>query len=189
MKRIINLLRYLRWKRRFKWFARSASLGKPDLLLNPEGISLDWGVTIRPRARLECHNVDGKLGEIQISEGANIHFYFHCAAAKLVKIGTGVLIAGRVYITDHDHSVPWQSGKLVVAPVVIEHDCWLGEGCAILKGVTLGHHCVVGANAVVTRSFPPGSVIGGVPARLIKQIEIPVQSPQPLHSTVSTNPP
>ena len=46
---------------------------------------------------------------------------------------------------------------------------WIGEGAVILPGISLGDGCVVGANAVVTRSFEAGSVLAGVPARRIKR--------------------
>jgi len=81
------------------------------------------------------------------------------------------LIAGRVYVTDHDHAWPDGGAALVTAPVVIGDGCWLGEGCAILKGVTLGEGCVVGANAVVTRSAPARSMLVGVPARVVKRYD------------------
>lgn len=54
-------------------------------------------------------------------------------------------------------------------PVVIEDDVWVGAHVTILKGVVLGRGSVVAAGSVVTKSFPPYSVIGGVPARLLKQ--------------------
>ena len=53
-------------------------------------------------------------------------------------------------------------------PVVIEDDVWCGANVTILKGVTIGHGSVVAADAVVTKSFPPYSIIGGIPAKLIK---------------------
>lgn len=53
-------------------------------------------------------------------------------------------------------------------PIVIEDDVWCGANVTILKGVTIGHGSVVAAGAVVTKSFPPYSIIGGVPAKLIK---------------------
>lgn len=53
-------------------------------------------------------------------------------------------------------------------PVVIEDDVWVGANVTILKGVRIGRGSVVAAGAVVTKSFPPYSVIGGVPARLLK---------------------
>ena len=53
-------------------------------------------------------------------------------------------------------------------PVVIEDDVWCEANVTILKGVTIGHGSVVVAGAVVTKSFPPYSIIGGIPAKLIK---------------------
>jgi len=58
------------------------------------------------------------------------------------------------------------------APVVIIEDgVWLGEGCVILKGVTVAERAVVGANAVVTKDVPPFTVVGGVPAHVIHKID------------------
>ena len=53
-------------------------------------------------------------------------------------------------------------------PVVIEDDVWCGANVTILKGVTIGRGSIVAAGAVVTKSFPPYSVIGGVPAKLLR---------------------
>lgn len=52
--------------------------------------------------------------------------------------------------------------------MVVEDGCWIGANVTILKGVTIGRGSVVAAGAVVTRSCPPYSIIGGVPARVIK---------------------
>jgi acetyltransferase-like isoleucine patch superfamily enzyme len=86
------------------------------------------------------------------------------------------LIAGRVYISDHDHQYDHpdfsarECKKLRADPVVIEDGVWLGEGSVILKGVTVGKRAVVGANAVVTKDVPPFTIVAGVPARVIEKI-------------------
>lgn len=53
----------------------------------------------------------------------------------------------------------------------VEHDAWIGAGASILGGVTIGHEAVVGAGAVVTDDVPARTVVGGVPAEHIKEVE------------------
>ena len=133
---------------------------------------------IRKGSRLEAVGTwDGMTPKITIGDNTSIHLYFHCGAAESVTIGKNVLIAGRVYITDHDHvfdhpELPPSMAGIKVSPVVIEDEVWIGEGAAILKGVTVGKRAVIGANAVVTRDVPAYTVVGGIPARVIKKIEI-----------------
>ena len=56
-------------------------------------------------------------------------------------------------------------------PVNIGNDVWIGGNCTILPGVTIGNNVVIAAGAVVTKDVPDNSVVGGVPAKVIKQIE------------------
>ena len=67
------------------------------------------------------------------------------------------------YIMDSKEKLPEND-----APVVIENDVWIGANVTILKGVTIGRGSVVAAGAVVTKSCPPYSIIGGVPAKVLK---------------------
>jgi acetyltransferase-like isoleucine patch superfamily enzyme len=57
------------------------------------------------------------------------------------------------------------------APIVIEKGAWLGAAATVMPGVTIGENAVVAANAVVSRDVPRDSVVGGVPAVVIKSIE------------------
>ncbi len=183
MKKIKNAItavfNYLRWSWRFGRFEFKSRLGSPDILTIPKAIRIGRNVEIRKHARLEAIcNGNGSEPKITIGDGSSIHLYFHCGAAESVKIGKNVLIAGRVYISDHDHDfenegcLPINSRKLITKPVVIEDGVWIGEGAVILKGVTIGERAVVGANAVVTKDVPPLSIVGGVPAKLIRKIEL-----------------
>ncbi len=147
------------------------------MITNPRGIRIGRQVTIRKHSRLEAigpHNPDQP--KIIIGDGTSIQLYFHCGAAESVVIGKNVLIAGRVYISDHDHrfdhpELPPMHSGLITAPVVIKDEVWIGEGAVILKGVTIGERAVIGANAVVTKDVLPYTVVGGVPARIIKEIK------------------
>ncbi|GIQ80928.1 hypothetical protein KIPB_001808 [Kipferlia bialata] len=62
------------------------------------------------------------------------------------------------------------SGLELSKPVTIGNRVWLGMGAQILPGVTIGDDCVVGAGSVVTRDIPPGCVVAGVPARVIRHV-------------------
>lgn len=66
-----------------------------------------------------------------------------------------------------DVPVNLQGAKLE-EPITIGNDCWIGTRVIILPGVELGDHCIIAAGAVVTHSFPSNSILGGVPARLLK---------------------
>lgn len=103
---------------------------------------------------------------------------FYCTKAEL-RIGKKVIFGPHPTIITGDHRFDIV-GKYIIdvtdseklaehdAPVIIEDDVWCGANVTILKGVTIGRGCVIAAGAVVTKSFPPYSIIGGVPAKLIR---------------------
>lgn len=102
---------------------------------------------------------------------------FYCTQAELC-IGNKVIFGPRPTIITGDHRIDLL-GKCIIdvtdsekmpeqdAPVVIEDDVWCGANVTILKGVTIGRGSVVAAGAVVTKSCPPYSIIGGVPAKIL----------------------
>ncbi|WP_199289134.1 DapH/DapD/GlmU-related protein [Cyanobium sp. FACHB-13342] len=114
--------------------------------------------------------------KLVFGENIQIGDRVHIAVAEKIIIGDHCLIASNVFISDHDHGstdldsmlIPPSARELITAPIQIGHSCWLGQNVCILKGVTLGEHCIVAAGAVVTRSFPAFSIIGGVPAKILK---------------------
>lgn len=149
---------------------------RPELLHNSKFISIGKMVTISKHSRLEVVAIpnDDKPA-ISIGNNTSIQHYFHCGAATSVSIGADVLIASRVFITDHDHRYdhPFLSARvskeLRAKPVIINDGAWLGEGVVVLKGVTIGSRSVIGANSVVSKDIPPFCVAAGNPATIIKQ--------------------
>jgi len=99
------------------------------------------------------------------------------SCTSTIRIGDDVLTSSRVFIGDSYHGYEDVSRPVIAQPMSGEADVHIGDGCflgigsAIMPGVTLGRNCFVGANAVVTRSFPDYSVVAGIPARLIRRYD------------------
>lgn len=89
-----------------------------------------------------------------------------------IEIGDGVLIGHNVVLATIDHDLdPAMNRKNHYAPIKIGAHVWIGSNATILSGVSIGAWSVVAAGAVVTKDVPPITVVGGVPARIIKNIE------------------
>jgi len=88
-----------------------------------------------------------------------------------VSVGSNVLIAPGVFITDHNHGISPHAlineQPCVCKKVTIHDDVWIGANAVILPGVTLSEGSVVGAGAVVTKSVKAMSIVAGVPAKII----------------------
>jgi acetyltransferase-like isoleucine patch superfamily enzyme len=70
------------------------------------------------------------------------------------------------------HRPPINRPLISKGPVIIEDNVWIGEGVCITPNVRIGKNAIVGANAVVTKDVPPNTVVAGVPARVIKLLEV-----------------
>jgi acetyltransferase-like isoleucine patch superfamily enzyme len=86
-------------------------------------------------------------------------------------IGNNVAVGNYTLVMDTDfHAVGDHTKPGECSPVVIEDDVWLGARVTVLKGVHIGRGAVVAAGAVVTRDVPPYTLVGGVPAKVIRTL-------------------
>ncbi|WP_226347111.1 DapH/DapD/GlmU-related protein [Agilicoccus flavus] len=87
-----------------------------------------------------------------------------------ITIGDGSLIGHGSVLTTLNHGVdPARRGDMIPAPVVIGRNVWLGARVTVVPGVTIGDGAIVAAGAVVTSDVPPDTIVGGVPARALKE--------------------
>jgi acetyltransferase-like isoleucine patch superfamily enzyme len=115
-------------------------------------------------------------GEISIGDNTKIGRNFVCHSASKITIGSGCLFSYSVSILDHNHKFlintsPTETGIDKADEISIGSNCFIGAHSFILKGVHLGDGCVVAANSVVNKSFAKNSIIGGAPAKLIRELK------------------
>lgn len=118
----------------------------------------------------------GYQGILTINDGTHIgdntiiDVCDHITIGKEVAIGPNCII----YTHDHDYTQPdkpaWKGG-VITKPVVIRDGAWIGSGVTILPGVTIGERAVIAAGAVVTKDVEPETIVGGVPAKVIKNLK------------------
>lgn len=138
-----------------------------DLLEQLTGQKVDETVGIFPPFYTDC--------------GKNIHLgkrVFFNAGCKLqdtggIYIGDGALIGHGVTLATLNHALdPEDRQSLLPSPIHIGKNVWIGANSTILPGVTIGDGAVVAAGAVVSKDVPSNTVVGGVPAKFLKQINV-----------------
>ncbi|VBB09400.1 Hypothetical protein LUCI_4690 [Lucifera butyrica] len=123
---------------------------------------------------------------IEIGNNVTLQDYVHIGCINRIVIEDDVLIAGKVFITDHNHGyygdeqvryhespdIPPADRRLTRGDfVAIGPNVWIGEAVTILPGTTIGRGSIIGANSVVCGNIPPYSVVAGVPGRVIRQYD------------------
>ena len=97
-------------------------------------------------------------GKLLIGNNCFFNYNDTITAHKLIEIGNYVTIGPNVCIFDHDHSFKDGKQEFVCEKIIIEDRVWIGAGCIILKGVTIGKGSVIAAGTVVTKDVPPYTV-------------------------------
>jgi acetyltransferase-like isoleucine patch superfamily enzyme len=106
--------------------------------------------------------------------GKNVFINFGCTFLDLggIIIEDNVLLAPGVKLLSEGHPVdPRQRGSLVPKPIRLKKNCWISANATILPGVTVGENAIVAAGAVVSKDVPDNTIVGGIPAKIIKKIE------------------
>lgn len=118
--------------------------------------------------------INNGVGSVII--GANCLIGIGSVVIGPVRIGSDVIIAQHVVLSGLNHSyedvrTPIRNQSVTTRPIIVEDECWLGANVTITAGVTIGRHSVVAGGSVVTRDVPAYTVVGGNPARILKQYD------------------
>ena len=121
--------------------------------------------------------------------GKNVNFEKNCQINSTLKIGVNAIVGDYVtigkfvmmgpnciiYTRNHKHeisNIPFvEQGYEEFKPVFIDDNVWIGEGVKIMPGTRINKNTVVAAGAIVTKEFPPNCIIGGNPARVLKELK------------------
>jgi acetyltransferase-like isoleucine patch superfamily enzyme len=152
----------------------------PHYILGAQYIHIGSRVSIGARSYI--HAIDHYMGESynpNISIGDDVYIGRDCYinAISTIEIQEGCVLSEGVYLADEGHGLDPEAGLIMKqrlttkGPILIGAHSFIGLRACVLPGVVLGHHCVVGTGAVVTRSFPPYSMLVGNPAKIIKRYD------------------
>lgn len=142
--------------------------------LSKGGVKIGNNFSIGRNSIIECTGVLRKLGEtLEIGENVGIAANAFIAVRGNVKIGSNTIFGPGVSIHAENHNFsdlekPIRLQGATRKGITIGEDCWIGSKAVILDGVNIGNHVIVAAGAVVNKDIPDYSIVGGVPAKVIK---------------------
>lgn len=168
-------------------FGRGSTIHPFCVIQGARHIRIEGSVHVRAGCRIQTVEGSGAHAlatqdtlrdpELLIGDRTLIGRFCHITAACHIEIGSDVLFGEGVLVTDHNHGfaepdmAPRDQPLASARPVRIGDACWLGDHAAILPGVTLGRHVVVGANAVVAEDVGDYTVVMGIPARPVARYD------------------
>lgn len=144
--------------------------------LGVEGLRLGRNFKLGAHSRIAVSGSLADLGRgITIGDNVGIGEFAHIGGAGGVTIGADTIVGAYFSVHPENHifddpDTPIRAQGVTRAGIAIGEGCWIGAKVTVTDGVTIGKNCVIAAGSVVTKSFPDHSLIGGVPARLIRDL-------------------
>ena len=155
----------------------------PLILGNPL-IELGDRVLLNGQATITAHK-NSEAPRLIIGDDTGLGYGCRISIGEGVYIGDRVMIAAGVFIAGYDgHPVDAAARRAglpdeVAPPIRIGNDVWIGTGSLIRKGITIGDEAIVAAHSVVTRDVPPGALVAGIPAKILRSSSTPTAQNSP----------
>lgn len=188
-----GILSLIYYKLKTKMFFSKARLIRfPIKIRGKKFIDFGTNLTTGFGCRIEAFPLNRQTTTcLSFGDNVQINDYVHIGAVGSIHIGNNVLIASKVYISDHNHGsydsvrsdspdiIPVE--RLIVSkPVIIEDNVWIGESVCILPGVNIGRGAIIGAASVVTKNVPAFTIVVGAPAKVVKIYNFDTQFWEPV---------
>lgn len=141
--------------------ADHVKIHQPHLVSVGDNVALNYGVYVEP-----CDQ--------EVTIGSDTHFAPYCVLYGPLSVGNNCAVAAHVVLASVAHSYADPDTPMIQQPtnqkkITLEDNVWIGANAVITPGITIGTGSIIGAGAVVTKDVEPYSVMGGVPAKLIKK--------------------
>lgn len=143
--------------------------------LSYDGVVIGDNFTLGRYAIIECTGVLKNVGRsLKIGNNVGINHYCFIGVRGNIIIGDNVIFGPRVNVFSENHNyenttIPIKHQGVTKSDTVIGSDVWIGSNVSIMSGVHIGDGCIIAAGSVVTKNVEPFSIVGGVPARVIKK--------------------
>ena len=170
----------LKYRSCFKYLGHNVRVYSPLKIQGHTSIVVYDNAIISDQIWLAALPLTGVEAKLVIGKNVHLGHFNHIYCTSNITIEQDVLTADKVYISDNAHSYEniyqpiWRLPIKQLKDVVIGEGSWIGENVCII-GASVGKHCVIGANTVVTKDIPDYSIAVGVPARVIKKYNIEKQ--------------
>lgn len=159
---IVRLLWSVVWGVGAQWLPRSMGSGWKRLLLRA------FGAKIAPTAVVYSSAKVYYPANLMMDDYSCLASDVDCYNVAPVRVGRFATVSQYAFICTASHDISSPNHELIVAPVVIADNSWVGAGAFIGMGITIGEGAVVGARAAVFKDVAPWTVVGGNPAKFIK---------------------
>lgn len=133
------------------------------MLLKIFGAHIDWNVSIHPFANIDYPWNLEMRNRSSLGEKCWVYAMDHIFIDEFTCIGKDV------YLLTGSHDIESSNFKLITKPITIGKGCWIATAAIILTGIEIGNYCVVAASSVVCKNVINYSVMGGNPAKFIKE--------------------